>query len=173
VIEGKVALPELGYPRQVDRFATVGKGILTAKMQDFIGTFHTLRLCRFLIRIGAKPVLEWYRHVTGRQVDLTEMMRVGARMSNLKRLFNVRCGITRKDDTLPPRLLKEPRPDGGATGYLPDLETMLHEYYDYRGWDEDGVPRRETLERLGLGREAADLPSERRSAGAAGIGTGR
>jgi len=158
VIEGKVALPELGYPSQVDRFATVGKGILTAKMQDYIGTFHTLRLCRFLIRIGARPVLDWYRHVTGREVDLDELMRVGARMSNLKRVFNVRCGITRKDDTLPPRLLKEPRPEGGAAGYLPDLETMLAEYYDYRGWDADGVPRPETLERLGLGSEVADLP---------------
>ena len=159
VIEGKVALPELGYPSQVDRFATVGKGILTSKMQDYIGTFHTLRLCRFLIRIGAKPVLEWYRCVTGRDVDLDELMRVGARMSNLKRLFNVRCGIRRKDDTLPPRLLREPRPEGGAAGYLPDLETMLAEYYDYRGWDADGVPRHDTLVQVGLGHEAADLPS--------------
>jgi aldehyde:ferredoxin oxidoreductase len=162
VIEGKVALPELGYPSQVDRFATVGKGILTSKMQDYIGTFHTLRLCRFLIRIGAKPVLEWYRCVTGRDVDLDELMRVGARMSNLKRLFNVRCGIRRKDDTLPPRLLREPRPEGGAAGYLPDLETMLAEYYDYRGWDADGVPRHDTLVQVGLGHEAADLPSAHR-----------
>jgi aldehyde:ferredoxin oxidoreductase len=159
VIEGKVALPELGYPTQVDRFATVGKGILTAKMQDYIGTFHTLRLCRFLIRIGAKPVLEWYRCVTGRDVDLDELMTVGARMSNLKRIFNIRCGITRKDDTLPTRLLMEPRPEGGAAGYLPDLETMLAEYYEYRGWDTNGVPRPETLAALGLGPEAAGLPA--------------
>lgn len=54
--------------------------------------------------------------------------------------------------------MKEPRPEGGAAGYLPDLETMLAEYYECRGWDADGVPRPETLERLGLGHEVADLP---------------
>ena len=110
-----------------------------------------------MLEYAPAPIIN-RRHVTGRDVDLDELMRVGARMSNLKRVFNVRCGITRKDDTLPPRLLKEPRPEGGAAGYLPDLETMLAEYYDYRGWDADGVPRSETLERLGLGREVADLP---------------
>ncbi|MBI2001990.1 MAG: hypothetical protein HYS69_12520, partial [candidate division NC10 bacterium] len=51
-------------------------------------------------------------------------------------------------------------PEGGAAGYLPDLETMLSEYYDYRGWDVGGIPRPETLERLGLGREAADLATK-------------
>jgi aldehyde:ferredoxin oxidoreductase len=81
---------------------------------------------------------------------LPEMLEAGERIYNLKRLFNVRCGITREDDTLPERFLKEPLPDGGAEGQTVNLEEMLKEYYEYRGWDENGAPTIETLRRLGI-----------------------
>ena len=69
------------------------------------------------------------------------------------RLFNNRAGLSRKDDTLPTRLLDEPLPDGPAKGQLfgrEGLSRMLDEYYDLRGWDRAGVPRSETLTSLGI-----------------------
>jgi aldehyde:ferredoxin oxidoreductase len=83
-------------------------------------------------------------------MDLEELMTAGERIFNLKRMYNVKCGITRKDDTIPERILKQPRTEGGAKGNLPPLESMLEEYYPTRGWDSDGVPLKETIEKLGL-----------------------
>ncbi|MDD4160789.1 MAG: aldehyde ferredoxin oxidoreductase C-terminal domain-containing protein, partial [Synergistaceae bacterium] len=74
----------------------------------------------------------------------------GERIFNLKRLYNTRHGIGRKDDTLPERILSTPRGDDGTGSYTPDLGPMLDEYYRVRGWDENGVPRPETVARLGL-----------------------
>jgi aldehyde:ferredoxin oxidoreductase len=79
-----------------------------------------------------------------------EVLRSGERINNLVRLFNLREGLTRGDDTLPKRFLTEPLKDGPTRGRVVDLETMLKEYYFVRGWDEEGIPKRETLKKLGL-----------------------
>ena len=84
-------------------------------------------------------------------------MRCGEGASNLKRLYNLRLGMTRKDDTLPHRILHEPLPDGGAANYLPDLQRMLDEYYDYRGWTREGIPTRTKLEALDLSADGKTL----------------
>jgi aldehyde:ferredoxin oxidoreductase len=65
-------------------------------------------------------------------------------------MFNLRAGLGRKDDTLPPRMLKEPLTGGAVQGQVVELEPMLDEYYRVRGWDEEGRPLPETLARLGL-----------------------
>jgi len=91
--------------------------------------------------------------VTGYEgfADPRELMIMGERMVNLKRAFNVREGIRRKDDTLPERFTKEPMPNGPARGQVVNLERMLDEYYQLRNWDlETGIPKRETFERLGM-----------------------
>jgi aldehyde:ferredoxin oxidoreductase len=88
--------------------------------------------------------------VTGRDYDLAKLMTSGERIFNAKRLYNIKCGISRKDDTLPKRILTHRRGEGSAAENLPNLEAMLEEYYTIRGWDENGIPKRETLERLGL-----------------------
>jgi aldehyde:ferredoxin oxidoreductase len=62
----------------------------------------------------------------------------------------VACGVTAADDTLPKRILTEPRPDGGAAGSLPGLDVMREEYYRYRGWSPEGVPTPAKLAALGL-----------------------
>jgi aldehyde:ferredoxin oxidoreductase len=68
-------------------------------------------------------------------------------------MFNVREGITRKDDTQPRRLLEEKSPSPGrAKGHVVYLKPMLDEYYQLRNWDvETGIPRNEELHQLGLG----------------------
>jgi len=79
-----------------------------------------------------------------------DLERVGERVYNLTRLFNLREGFTSKDDTLPERLLREPMRAGPAKGLVVNLEPMLKEYYQLRGWDEEGVPTRSKLNELGL-----------------------
>ena len=81
----------------------------------------------------------------------TERIReTGERIWNLERLFNIKAGLGRADDTLPPRMLNEPAPSGTAKGQVARLGDMLPDYYDSRGWDEEGNPRGQTLTRLGL-----------------------
>ena len=91
--------------------------------------------------------------VTGWPVDVVELERIGERIVNLERLFNVREGVRRKDDVLPWKVMHEPIPDGPSAGmHCPpeELSGMLDAYYALRGWDADGVPTRERLIDLGL-----------------------
>ena len=89
--------------------------------------------------------------VTGWDITEDELMTIGERIVNLERLFNIQQGLTRKDDTLSERFLKEPIPSGPAKGRVLDLEPMLDEYYKARGWDaETGRLTQAVLERLGL-----------------------
>ncbi|MEE9319057.1 MAG: aldehyde ferredoxin oxidoreductase family protein [Granulosicoccus sp.] len=79
-----------------------------------------------------------------------QLLEMGERIWNLERLFNLKAGFTRADDSLPPRLLNDPAPSGVAKGHVCELEVMLSEYYQLRGWNDNGVPSNETLERLDL-----------------------
>ena len=89
------------------------------------------------------------------EVGHTEIFKVGERINNLARAFNVREGFTRSDDTLPERLMTEPLQSGASKGHIiskEDLKQMLDEYYTARGWDlTTGIPTREKLSELGLG----------------------
>jgi aldehyde:ferredoxin oxidoreductase len=76
--------------------------------------------------------------------------RIGERVSTLARLFNVREGFARAQDTLPERNLSHPMPDGPGAGQVVELAPMLDEYYRLMGWDGNGVPTSERLELLGL-----------------------
>ena len=83
-------------------------------------------------------------------MDMDDVLAVGERLFNLKRMYNCRLGISRKDDVLPPRLSAQARPDGASKGVLPDMGKMLHSYYALRGWTPEGLPTREKLEALGI-----------------------
>jgi aldehyde:ferredoxin oxidoreductase len=74
----------------------------------------------------------------------------GERIWNLERLYNLREGFTYKDDTLPKRFMEEPLKSGAAKGRVVNLAPQKEEYYRYRGWDINGVPRKEKLKLLGL-----------------------
>ncbi|MCX5809482.1 MAG: aldehyde ferredoxin oxidoreductase, partial [Proteobacteria bacterium] len=74
------------------------------------------------------------------------LLSIGERTWNLERLFNLSAGFSAKDDSLPPRMLTEAPPEG----HVVDLAPMLDAYYRIRGWDENGIPKPETLDRLGL-----------------------
>jgi aldehyde:ferredoxin oxidoreductase len=144
--------PEIGIPEPVDRFQVEGKGILAAKTQNLMGMMDSLKVCKFVLfgGITVKHIVKWYQDVTGREMTIDDFMRTGERIFNLKRLYNTRLGISRKDDTLPFRSLTFKRMGRGITPHLPPLGEMLGEYYEYRGWSEDGIPTQEKLKELGL-----------------------
>ena len=91
--------------------------------------------------------------VTGYALTEEELDKIGERIWNLTRLFNVREGISSKNDTLPTRFFQEEMPEGDAKGqtikpYI--LERAKAEYYKLRGWDDNGIPTKEKITTLGL-----------------------
>ncbi len=145
--------PELmGLEPEYEPHGYQGKPLLAKTMQDYMGTFNALGLCKFLIRGHVTPaeVSDWVKACTGWTMDAQELLTAGERIFNLKRLINTGLGISRKDDMLPPRLFAHDRVEGAAGGSLPHLGKMLWEYYRLRGWSPEGIPTGERLEQLGL-----------------------
>lgn len=114
--------------------------------------YNPLGLCKFIAKVGLSPMTlaQMINAATGWELTGEEVMLTGERIFNLKRLINNQLGITRADDTLPQRLLTHARPSGQAEGKLPDLELMLEEYYEVRGWLPDGRPSPEKLAMLDI-----------------------
>jgi aldehyde:ferredoxin oxidoreductase len=88
--------------------------------------------------------------LTGVNYTVESYIQAGERIWNLERLFNLKAGLTKEDDTLPERLLKMPVPEGPAKGMVSRLPEMLPEYYQLRGWDENGIPTEQRLKELQL-----------------------
>jgi len=85
--------------------------------------------------------------VLGYKIGKKELRMAGERIYNLERFMNCREGISRKDDTLPRRMLEE----FGEEGWAPvELDKMLKQYYSIRGWDENGQPEEARLKKLGI-----------------------
>ncbi|MFC1862919.1 aldehyde ferredoxin oxidoreductase family protein [Thermodesulfobacteriota bacterium] len=152
---------------EVDRLSIERKGELTKWNQDVrTATCDTPTMCSFLLdlvvaSIATQNTADLMEAVTGLVYTADEIQMVGERINNLARAFNVMAGFTRADDTLPKRLMTEPLKDGTAKGHVisqDDLNVMLDEYYEIRGWDlETGIPTKEKLLELGLGYVAEDL----------------
>jgi aldehyde:ferredoxin oxidoreductase len=150
--EKVLTCPEMGIHEPSDRFAVEGKGEFTAKTEDLMCLFNSLKLCQFSLFGGVTltHIHQWLRYITGIDISLEELIKTGERISNLKRLYNVRLGISRKDDVLHPRFLSHKRGTGGSAHNLPPLGRMLSEYYEFRGWTQEGIPRLSKLRELGL-----------------------
>jgi len=150
--ERVLSLPEVGLEKPMPRLEVQGKGELAAKSQNVMGLYDALKICKFTQFGGLKltPIVSWYTMVTGVPMDIPEFLKIGERIFNMKRLYNVRCGISRKDDTLPARLLTLKHVGEGLTPSLPPLGQMLSDYYQARGWNEEGIPLPEKLKELGL-----------------------
>ena len=152
VFERVLTMPEIGIDQPPPRLDVKGKGEVAAKTQNIMGLFDSLKVCKFTMFGGLKmtPILAWYNMVTGIPMTMDELLKTGERVFNLKRMYNVRCGISRKDDTLPARFLTLKHEGEGLTPSLPPLGEMLADYYKFRGWSEDGIPTPEKLKDLGL-----------------------
>jgi aldehyde:ferredoxin oxidoreductase len=124
--------------------------------QDKIAMVDSMGICIFTL--AAWDVDELQQQVgaaCGEDWTQERLMETGERIWNLERLFNLRAGLTKADDTLPPRLLETPCPAGVAKGRVAELDIMLPEYYSLRGWTDQGLPTNETLSRLKLSEYSA------------------
>ena len=139
-------------PEEYDPHDSAGKGKVAADFQNYMSVYNPLGICKFIAKgkVGPQHIADLVNAAAGWGWTAEDLLQTGERLFNLKRLINLRLGITRADDTLPQRLLTEPRPTGGAAGVLPDLDSMLAEYYRVRGWTPEGAPSAERLEALGL-----------------------
>lgn len=141
----------LGLPKMVDRLDGRGQAGLLIQLQNLYAVLDSLVACKFgHMGLGEEYYARFLSAVTGLHFDEVEMLRAGERIWNLERLFNQRHGFIAADDTLPPRLLKEPATSGPAEGKVVELAPMLREYYRARGWSRGGVPTEAKLAELGL-----------------------
>jgi uridylate kinase len=148
-----LSMPEIGLMKPHKSYEMEGLIHVAAKLQDYQTLNDALVVCRFAQVGGAVSltnVTEWYNQITGNNLTVNDMLLAGERIFNLKRLYNTRAGISRKDDFLPPRFMTHNRKGEGMTNQLPPIGQMLNEYYEYRGWDEIGIPTPEKLAELGL-----------------------
>jgi len=150
--------PTPQYAPGFDRRSTADKPAFAIRSQHFTAVGDSLVLCRFTAERGFGLFLDetyarMVRAVTGWDVTVEELERIGERIVNLERCFNVREGVRRRDDVLPWRVMHEPIPEGPSAGMVcppAELDAMLDEYYRLRGWDREGIPTPERLAALGL-----------------------
>ncbi len=149
---GNMLGPEvLSLPRLIDRFATQGKAGIVSVHQNSAAVIDSLVYCKFAnMAVAEEFFARTLTAVTGEKFTADDLMMVGERVWTLERLYNLREGFTKDDDTLPDRLLNEPVADGPSEGFVVKLDPMLKEYYAFRGWDKNGVPTEAKLQELGL-----------------------
>ncbi|MCK4658687.1 MAG: aldehyde ferredoxin oxidoreductase family protein [Phycisphaerae bacterium] len=149
-VRGYLIAPEiLGIPQKADPHTPEGKAQLNIAFQDLTAALDSAGICLFVtLGMGGPELSALLKTATGFDYDMDEMMLAGERIWNLEKLFNLRAGFSRKDDSLPRRLLKDPLPAGPAKGKTVPLEEMLAEYYHLRGWDTEGRPTKQKLTSL-------------------------
>lgn len=151
-VRGYMTSPEiLGIPQKLDPLVTTDKASWLKIFQDLTAVVDSVGICLFTtFAIGLPEISGMLRGATGMDCSDADVLKAGERIWNLEKLFNLKAGFTKEDDNLPERLLKEPLPNGPGKGMVVELETMLREYYELRGWDEKGVPTGGKLEELAL-----------------------
>jgi len=141
----------LGNPVKTDPLATEGKAALVKAFQDATAAVDSAGLCVFstFAWTMADIAPQVAAACEGKWTEDT-LLQTGERIWNLERQFNLAAGFTAADDNLPKRLLKEAAKTGPAKGLVNNLDKMLPEYYQLRGWTDQGVPTAETLARLAV-----------------------
>jgi len=144
-----------GEPGATLRMSDIGKGKLIHYFEDWCAVIDALEPCKNIMQnmmlLEYPRAAEAYTITTGITVTPEEIRTAGERITNIERMFGVREGITRKDDTLPSRFMKTPLSEGESAGTVINLDLMIDEYYQARGWDPTtGHPTKETLKRLEL-----------------------
>ncbi|KYK35362.1 MAG: hypothetical protein AYK19_01890 [Theionarchaea archaeon DG-70-1] len=156
-IYGEEYWPEMGERRNPKY-----KGYLVYSNENFAVLVDSLGTCKYGTVIPPtlyyKEIQQGLEVTTGMKFTIEELKQIGERIVNLNRMFNVREGFSRADDILPSRFLTEPSPEGPSKGEIVELDYMLEEYYQHRGWDADGIPRKEKLIQLDLEFVLDDLP---------------
>ncbi|MBP2019376.1 aldehyde:ferredoxin oxidoreductase [Symbiobacterium terraclitae] len=141
-----VASEIAGIPMQTDRLAPEGKGALLKTFQDLHAFSDSMDLCKFsAFSLGAEEYAMAYSAVTGVPFTAEDVMRTGERIYNLERYYNNLAGLGEGSDYLPKRFLTQPA-TGGSAGQVSELDQMLAEYYEARGWKNGVVPEEKLRE---------------------------
>ena len=143
---------------KVDRLkAEKGRGKLVRDMEDTYALIDSLIVCKFSRGTYYKEMEDMaklYNLVTGIEMTPEELKKSGERINTVARLINIREGLSRKDDTLPWKVMNMPIPDEGpvkgAFVTQDELDLLLDDYYESRGWTLEGVPTTEKLKELGM-----------------------
>jgi aldehyde:ferredoxin oxidoreductase len=152
IFERATTFPEVGIEKVLDRFQAEGKAEMVAKAQNLMNLWENLALCKFSIFGGVQlnHMSRWLKDILDWEINPTDLALVGERSFNLKRKLSVGWGWSRKNDTLPLRVIVHRADDGGAGRHLPSFNIMLADYYEFRGWNKEGIPTPETYKRLGI-----------------------
>jgi aldehyde:ferredoxin oxidoreductase len=143
---------------KVDRLkAERGRGKLVKELEDTYSLLDSFIVCKNAKATFYKELADLarlYGLVTGVDVSAEELGAAAERINTLAKLINIREGLGRKDDTLPWKVMNEPVPDDGpvkgAVVTQEELDLMLDDYYEARGWSLDGVPKAAKLKELGM-----------------------
>jgi aldehyde:ferredoxin oxidoreductase len=137
--------------------AEKGRGKLVRDMEDVYNLIDSFIVCKFSRGTYYKELPDMaklYTLVTGYEITPEELKKAGERIQNVARLFNIREGLGRKDDNLPYKVMHEPIPDEGpskgAFVTQAELDLLLDDYYESRGWTKEGIPTKEKLKELGM-----------------------
>ncbi|MHA1915504.1 MAG: aldehyde ferredoxin oxidoreductase family protein [Promethearchaeota archaeon] len=145
------ALEILGAPKLVDRFSVNGKSDLLYLKQNQSAAEDSLVVCKFAgYAIGFEFQARFLSTILDKKISGKDLITIGERIFNLERLFNIREGFTKEDDTLPTRFLEKPLEEGASKGKTVPLQQLVSDYYKVRQWDENGIPTDELLERLSI-----------------------
>ena len=158
---GKEKASRLGY---ADGDPTVYEGtpVLLVVENDVIAVVDSLETCTLLYTEGSMDehiLAQLFTSATGVEMDGDTLLKAGDRIFTVEKMFNVREGLRRKDDTLPRRFFTEKTTPHGIIGVNEaKFETMLDEYYQLRGWDNEGIPTEEKLQELNMSYAVECIP---------------
>jgi aldehyde:ferredoxin oxidoreductase len=131
------------------RYGIEGRAAFVKENQDERACCFSLVLCDFA-PFGVDTFVELLTTATGADYSADTYMKTGERIWNLTKLFNIKCGVTRKDESIPERILKEKLEKDEAHIGEDNFNTMLDQYYTLRGWDKKGVLTKEKAKELEL-----------------------
>ena len=151
-VRGYTISPEiLGLPEKLDQQSIKEKPVWVKAFQDLTSAVDAAGMCLFTtFALGAPAIAAQLSGATGVEYSADDVAKIGEKIYNMERMYNMSVGFTKADDTLPARMFNEPIPDGPMKGKVSRLGEMLPGYYEARGWDENGVPTENKLKELGL-----------------------
>ncbi|MEZ5196774.1 MAG: aldehyde ferredoxin oxidoreductase family protein [Bacteroidales bacterium] len=153
-----VSTEALSTPFAINRFEKKGKAGLAKLYQDLTTTIDSMVACLFTsFALNPDLYAQLVGSVMGIEMTGEDLLKTGERIWTIERLFNLREGKSRADDTLPDRVLNQPFASGLSKGYKIEFEELLDEYYEVRGWTNEGIPTPKKLEELELNKEAKFL----------------
>ena len=150
---GGFFIPEIGIKEgTVKFFERENQSLLAYKCQDYFALLNSLVICAFMVDGGDmsfSEVRELFNAVTGWDYSIEDLMDAGERIFTVQRLINIRDGYNVGTDTLPKKMFQAAK-EGFRAGKVPPFKELMEDYYNLRGWDENGEPGQETLDRLGV-----------------------